>query len=46
MCMRTIRPPLNWETAADTVTLRSALRQGQQEDLERMAAQPAESVKA
>ena len=44
--MQKLLEPLNWETAADTVTLRSALRQGQQEDLERMAAQLAESVKA
>ena len=44
--MQKLLEPLNWETAADTVTLRSALRQGQQEDLERMAMQLAESVKA
>ena len=44
--MQKILEPLGWEQAADTVTLRSALRQGQQEDLERMAAQLAESVKA
>ena len=44
--MQKLLEPLNWETAADTVTLRSALRQGQQEDLERMATQLAESVKA
>lgn len=44
--MQKILEPLGWEQAADTVTLRSALRQGQQEDLERMAAQLTESVKA
>lgn len=44
--MQKLLEPLNWETAADTVALRSALRQGQQEDLERMAMQLAESVKA
>ena len=44
--MQKLLEPLGWEQAADTVTLRSALRQGQQEDLERMAAQLAESVKA
>lgn len=44
--MQKLLEPLNWETAADTVTLRSALRQGQQEDLERMAMQLVESVKA
>ena len=27
--MQKLLEPLNWETAADTVTLRSALRQGQ-----------------
>ena len=44
--MQKLLEPLKWEQAADTVTLRSALRQGQQEELERMAAQLAESVKA
>ena len=44
--MQKLLEPLKWEQAADTVTLRSALRQGQQEDLERMAMQLAESVKA
>ena len=44
--MQKLLEPLKWEQAADTVTLRSALRQGQQEDLERMAMQLADSVNA
>lgn len=44
--MQKLLEPLKWEQAADTVTLRSALRQGQQEELERMAMQLADSVNA
>ena len=44
--MQKLLEPLKWEQAADTVTLRSALRQGQQEELERMAMQLAVSVNA